>query len=210
MLLILCILSINIVKAKNKDLIGKIIFLDPGHGGMDPGAIYKDIYESKINLEITKKIERKLGELGAIVYLTRDGDYDLSLPNSYNHKRSDLSKRAEMINNSNCDLYLSIHLNSESTGIWHGAQVFYDDINSENKNIAYFFQERLKKELDTDREYKKITDRFLFKNINRPGVLVELGFLSNSNDRYLLMKDDYQEKVASILADTIVSYFSTK
>ncbi len=212
MILLTSILSINIVMAdsNNRDLIGKVIYLDPGHGGMDPGAIYKDIYESNINLEITKKLEQKLGSKGAIVLLTRDDDYDLSLPNSSNHKKSDLSKRASIINNSNCDLYLSIHLNSESTGLWHGAQVFYDDVNPQNKEIAYFFQEILKKELNTDREYKEISDRYLFRNIKRPGILVELGFLSNSNDRYLLLNNDYQEKIAETLTNAIVLYFSSR
>lgn len=212
MILLLSILSTNIIKAstKNDNLIGKVIYLDAGHGGMDPGAVYKDIYESNINLSITKKLEEKLGSSGAIVYLTRDGDYDLSNPSSTNHKRNDLDKRIKLINESNCDLYLSIHLNSESTGLWHGGQIFYDDINSENEVIANLFQEYLKKNLKTDRDYKRISDRYLFRKVNRPGILVEVGFLSNASDRYLLLQDSYQEKVASTLFEAINHYFSLK
>ena len=92
-------------------LLGKVIYVDPGHGGPDPGANYKDIYEKDINLEISKILSNLLMERGAIVYLTREGDYDLSSPHVYLRKRSDLSRRAKLINETKCDLYLSIHLN---------------------------------------------------------------------------------------------------
>ena len=79
-------------------------------------------------------LEDKLTKLGAIVYLTRYGDYDLAVTNTINRKRSDLSRRSNIINKSNCDLYLSIHLNAETSSTWRGGQIFYDDINSENKD----------------------------------------------------------------------------
>lgn len=212
MILFICILSINIIKAStsSRNLIGKIIYIDPGHGGVDPGAIYKDIYEADINLSIAKKLEKVLGEAGAIVYLTRDGNYDLSLPGAQYRKRSDLSRRANIINSSNCDLYLSIHLNSESTGLWKGAQVFYDDINPRNEVIAKIFQEELKNSLKSNREYKEIKDMYLHKRVERPGILVEVGFLSNASDRYLLTNKKYQDKVANVLLGAIYKYFSQK
>ena len=82
---------------------------------------------------------------GATVYLTRSGDYDLA-STTYYRKRSDLGNRARMINNSNCDLYLSIHLNSSLNSTWNGAQVFYDDINPKNKElILYIFSSNIVK-----------------------------------------------------------------
>lgn len=81
--------------------------------------------------------------MGAIVYLTRDGDYDLSNPKSSLRKRTDLYNRAQAINNSNADIYLSIHLNASKSTSWQGAQAFYDDINEENKKIAETFQNTL-------------------------------------------------------------------
>ncbi len=178
--------------------------------GLIPGAIYKDIYEADINLSIVKKLEKILGENGAIVYLTRDGNYDLSLPNAQYRKKSDLSRRANIINTSNCDLYLSIHLNSESTGLWKGAQVFYDDINSENKELAQIFQEKFKENLHSDRDYKEIKDMYLNKRIKRPGLLLEVGFLSNASDRYLLLKDEYQNKIALTILEALYDYFEKK
>ena len=101
--------------------------------------------EKDINLSISKILEDRLTKMGAIVYLTRYGDYDLAVNNTINRKRSDLSRRGNIINRSMCDLFVSIHLNAESTGIWRGAQVFYDDNNDNNKVFAKILQDNFKK-----------------------------------------------------------------
>src|SRR5574344_605383 len=98
LLLILFLTSISIVKASDFPLIGRVIYIDPGHGGRDPGALYKNIEEEDINLEISLKLRDLLEKNGAVVYMTRDGDYDLSI-NDNMRKRSDLSNRVSMINN---------------------------------------------------------------------------------------------------------------
>ena len=145
-LLLFIVIGINYVSANNDNmpLFGKVIYLDPGHGGKDPGAMYGGIMEKDINLEITKKLQNKLLKMGAIVYTTRDGDYDLSAINTSNHKRSDLSRRSNLINKSKCDIFLSIHLNAEDTNTWRGAQVFYNNSNQKNKVIAGIFQKKFK------------------------------------------------------------------
>ena len=195
--------KLNTLPLKNK-----VIYLDPGHGGLDPGAMYKSVKEKDINLEISNTLKKLLEENGATVYLTRDGDYDLSVPNTINRKRSDLSRRSNIINKSECDMFLSIHLNAESTGTWSGAQVFYDDINEENEKIAKIMQQLFKDNLNTNRKYKESTDLYLQKRIKRPGVLVELGFLSNANDRYLLKQKFYQKKVSSVMMQGIIKYLN--
>lgn len=207
---IISIFCINIGYADNSELslLGKVIYIDPGHGGTDPGAIYKDIHESDINLSISKKLYDILIKQGAIVYMTRDGDYDLSVTNAVNRKRSDLSRRANAINSSMCDLYISIHLNAEESSTWYGAQVFYDDINPENKKIAEIMQEEFTKTLNTKREYKEIDDMYLHKRVERPGILAEVGFLTNPNERYLLMQDSYQQKIALTIYNGIEKYFN--
>lgn len=189
-------------------LLGKVIYLDAGHGGKDPGAYYKDIYEEHINLSITLKLRDKLEKMGAVVYLTREGDYDLSNPGASLRKRSDLGNRAKMINSSDADIYLSIHLNSSVNTSWKGAQVFYDDINKNNESIAKIFQEEFNKNLKSNRDAKEISTLYMYKNITKPGVLLEVGFISNASDRYLLKKNDYQEKVSNVIANTLVKYFN--
>lgn len=179
----------------------------PAHGGMDPGAIYKNIEEKKINLEISKKLVKRLEQLGAIVYMTRYDDYDLSIKNTNNVKRSDLSRRAILINESNCDLYISIHLNSDLSPTWHGAQIFYDDVNKENESLARIMQETFKKEMKSNREYKELTNIYLYRKVKRLGILVEAGFLSNPNDRYLLRQKEYQQKIANTITKGILKYY---
>jgi len=207
--LILFLCTFSFARADDQELIllGKVIYLDPGHGGLDPGAIYKDIEEATINLEISQKLMNVLEQQGAIVYLTRNGDYDLAVNNAVNRKRSDLSRRGNIINRSMCDLYLSIHLNADTSNTWKGAQVFYDDINPNNEKIAKIMQQVLKEDLKTTRKYKETSDMYLHKRVTRPGVLIEVGFITNPNERYLLTTDSYQQKVANTITRGVIKYF---
>ena len=207
--LIIFICLFNEVFAKNRDnsLLSKVIYIDPGHGGADSGAFYKNYKESDLNLEISKKVMELLKTKGATVYLTRYGDYDLATPNAWNRKRSDLSRRAEIINKSNCDLYLSIHLNADDSGSLRGAEVYYDTINSENELIAKIFQDEFKKNLNTDRDYKENSTKYLQRRVSRPGVLLEVGFLSNVGDRALLTNNTYQQKIANVITNGVLRYF---
>ena len=161
-------------------------------------------------MSIVKKLEQALKKKGAQVFLTRDGDYDLSVPYTVNRKRSDLSRRSNMINRSQCDLYISIHLNADTSTTYHGAQVFYDSKVKQNKKIAEIIQSDLKQYLYTTRDAKQKNDMYLFHRLEKPGVLVEIGYITNPNDRYLLLQNEYQEKVANILTNSIIRYFYKK
>ncbi len=208
LLALLCFFNYVSAKDNNLSLLSKVIYLDAGHGGADSGAFYKNVKESDLNLKIVNKVMNLLRQDGAIVYLTRYGDYDLSVSNAWNRKRSDLSRRANIINQSNCDLYLSIHLNAEDSGTLHGAEVYYDTINPENKKIAEIFQEEFKKNLNTDRDYKENSTKYLQRRVSRPGVLLEVGFLSNASERALLKSDTYQNKIATVIRNAVNLYFS--
>ncbi|MEG2028614.1 MAG: N-acetylmuramoyl-L-alanine amidase [Bacilli bacterium] len=204
----LCTFSFFQVDAEEPQLIGKIIYLDAGHGGIDPGALYKNIKEKDINLQIVLKLKESLEKKGATVYLTRYGDYDLSLPNAINSKRSDLSRRANIINDSLCDIYISVHLNAEISNSWNGAQIFYDNVNKNNEKLAQIMQEEFKRSTKTKRKYKLINEMYMFKRIKRVGILIEAGFITNPNERYILRKDWYQTKIVNIINNGILKYFS--
>ena len=195
------------IKATSLPLFGRTFYIDAGHGGLDPGSIYKDIYEKDINLDICFAIKEQLESLGATVYMTRYGDYDLSYMRTGARKRSDLNNRAKIINDSGADMYISIHLNSVSSTTWHGAQVFYDDVNSKNVEIAKLFQAYFKKNLNTKREVKEIKTMLLNRKITIPGVLIEIGFLSNANDRYLLRQKWYHKRIAKNISDVLINYY---
>ena len=207
-LLTILLFSITFVSANSIKsdllLLGKVIYLDPGHGGTDPGAVYKDIYEKDITLSICKKLKELLENEGAIVYMTRYDDYDLS-DSTYNRKRRDLNNRTKAINEAMPDVYISIHLNSMNSTTWAGAQVFYDDVNKNNKKLA----EILQANINNKRSIKEINNILMNRKIKVPGVLIEVGFLSNPNDRYLLKNQDYQYKLSNKIKDSIIKYFNS-
>ena len=187
-------------------LLGKVIILDAGHGSEDPGTTYGKIYEKDINLKISLYLEKALSKYGASVIMIRDGDYDLSTPNTNHRKKSDFDNRIKLINESKGDMYISIHLNYLSNSAYKGAQVFY---NNDNKNLAQVVQNHLNQELNGNREIKKIpTSTYMYNKLKIKGVLIECGFLSNASERNLLQSDEYQEKVAVSIADAIVKYYS--
>jgi len=179
---------------------------DTCHGKEDPGTSYGKILEKDINLDIAKALEKKLGSLGAIVILTRDGDYDLSSPNATYRKKSDFDNRIKLINESNADLYVSIHLNYLSDSKYSGPQVFY---RNDDKMLAETIQNKMNTELKGTRKIKPIPkDTYMYNKLKVNGVLIECGFLSNPNERVLLTKKDYQKKVAKSIADGLILYFN--
>ena len=192
--IVLLIFSVFVVKSKNNVLSGKIIYLDAGHGGVDGGAKYKDINEEDINLSIVMTLKEEFEKEGAKVYLTST---------TYYRKRSDLGNRALMINNSDCDLYLSIHLNSSLNTSWNGAQVFYDDINPKNAILANILQKEL-----SNKNAVLANDYYMYSRIKKTGVLLEVGFISNYNDRNNLQNKEYQIKISANIIKGIVKFFT--
>ena len=186
-------------------LSGKLIIIDAGHGSKDVGTSYNDILEKDLNLNISKKIEEQLIMNGASVILVREGDYDLSSPNSKKRKRSDFNNRIEYINNSNADIYLSIHINYLNDKKYNGAQVFYNK--DKNKKLANTIQMELNK-ITTPRAIKKTPNVYMYDKLKIKGVLIECGFLSNYNERNKLINDDYQTLLSKMIVDGIIKYFT--
>jgi len=124
-------------------------------------------------------------------------------------KVQDLHRRADLVNESDAELFVSIHLNSIPSPKWRGAQTFYSGKLIESKIAAELIQEELVNHLkNTDREAKEINHVYLLKSVKKPAVLVEAGFLSNPDERRLLMDKDYQEKVADAIYKGILRYFT--
>lgn len=184
---------------------GKVIVVDAGHGGKDPGTTYKDIYEKDINLSISLYLEEYLSVYGATVVLTRDSDSDLSYGETNHRKKTDFDNRIKIINSKYTDMYVSIHLNYLSDSKYYGAQVFY---NKDNELLAEKIQEYLNNNLDTNREIKKIPSlTYMYEKLNPRGVLIECGFLSNASERNKLITSKYQKRIAQVIAMSIVNYY---
>ena len=124
---LIIIISIFNVNASNLTfpLLGKTIYLDAGHGGVDNGATVNNVKEKDLNLQIVYKLKETLTSAGATVLLTRKDDNDISNPNALYRKKSDFDNRIKLINNSNADLYISIHQNIYQNKKYSGPQVFY-------------------------------------------------------------------------------------
>lgn len=187
-------------------LLNKLIYIDPGHGGVDPGAIYKDLRESDINLRFAKIIGKYIEQLGGIVYYTRDDDYDLSSTTN-RRKKSDLTNRIKLINDSNAHIYLSIHVNSESSNSWYGSQIFYTVENKNNIFLAKSLQQNLYVQNISKRKISIIKDTYMYDRIKIAGVLIEIGFISNYSDRLNLQNTEYIDKFSRIIVAGIVEYF---
>ncbi len=193
-----------------------IIGVDPGHGGIDPGTVSKSgVREDRVNLSISLKLKRLLEQSGGIVVITRKDEKGLYTEesNTLKEKKSeDLKKRKEIIEKGNCDLLISIHLNSFSQSKYYGAQTFYKKDCEDSKMIAYTIQEELKKTLDkdNDRVPQERDDVFLIREVNIPAIIVECGFLSNPREEKLLSNEKYQEKVAWAIYLGIMRYFNQK
>ena len=191
---------------KGYSLLGKCIYLDAGHGGRDSGAISSTFYEKDMNLLLTRKLEKELSSRGAIVYMTRDGDYDLS-KSVVNKKRDDLYRRVLMINKSHCDMYVSMHLNASPSSKWSGIQIFYSNILRENKSIAEVVTNTMKENMKNVRDIQRENGYYMYSKIKIPGILVEAGFISNSNDNYKIRQGEYQDILVSNIAMGIENYF---
>lgn len=191
-------------------LSGKVIILDPGHGGKDGGAIAKTgLVEKEVTLAVANYLRDYLQQAGALVLMTREGDYDLADRDAIIRKKQDLERRAELVNMSETDLMLSIHLNSFPSPKWRGAQTFYNPSRAENKHAAKLIQEELINNLhNTTREAKVDEEIYVLKAIHAPGALVEIGFLSNPEEAYLLGQSAYQIEVANAIYLGVLRYFS--
>ena len=203
---IFCFSRVNAV-VNDFSLLGKSIYLDAGHGGVDSGSISNTFYEKDMNLILVKELEAILASKGAIVYLTRDGDYDLA-KSTTNRKRNDLYNRVKLINNSGCDLYISMHLNASPSSRWNGIQIFYSNVLKENKILGETITNTLKSNMKNIRDLKLENGYYMYSKIKVPGILVEAGFISNANDNYKMRQKEYREILLNNIVLGIEKYFS--
>ena len=198
-------------------LSGKCIVIDAGHGGLDGGAVSKDgTAEKDINLKIAMHLRKMLVKNGAEVIMTRTEDISLHSNDEASvrgKKRSDLNNRRELVNNSNADFLISIHLNYFVEPQYKGAQMFYEGSHPESKILGEILQKSLIENLDSGntRVAKKLdTMKLLFNDLSIPGVIAECGFLSNYEETQKLKNSDYQQKIAKALYLGINEYFNTQ
>ncbi len=194
-------------------LAGAVVAIDAGHGGVDGGAVSQDgIVEKDIALKVSAKVRDYLQQAGAVVVMTREGDYDLADEETKGYSRrktQDLHKRVEVVNDSDAQLLVSIHLNSIPSSKWSGAQCFYALGSVEGERLANKIQEQLASFTEkTDRVPLPDKRIFLLKSVDMPAVTVEVGFLSNPEEARLMTTEDYQQKLAHSIYLGIAQYIT--
>lgn len=205
-ILLACIGTIYKIHSKEQNVYEKyVVVIDPGHGGWDQGASREQIYEEDLNFQVALYLKQFLESQDVTVIMTRTSDVDLASPTSDNRKREDLKRRVELMNMGN--LFVSIHMNIAESSV-QGSQVFSSE-KEESILLADTIQEELKK-LNNSKFISKIGDYYILNESDTIGVIVECGFLSNSEERKQLQQPQYQEKLAYAICTGILEYEGKK
>ncbi|MBQ7871851.1 MAG: N-acetylmuramoyl-L-alanine amidase [Oscillospiraceae bacterium] len=183
------------------------VVVDPGHGGEDGGAVSGDgVEESRLNLEVSLRLNELLRFTGQRTIMTRSEDISISdegLDTIKARKASDLRNRVALVNGTENAVLLSIHQNSlPSSTVTHGAQVFWNT-QPGAEELAVCIQDVLNGAVNTGNEKhpKAIPQTiYLTKHAQAPSVVVECGFLSNPAETLQLQQPAYQVKLAAAVA----------
>ena len=186
------------------------IVIDAGHGGRDGGAVGKvtGVTESYLNLQYALKLKELCEDYGFNVVLTRKDMNGLYSAFATNKKKSEMLKRQEIIEKSNANLVVSLHMNSTKISSARGAQVFYRDGFSQGGSLAGSVQTALNEEIEYAKKTAKTGDFYILNCTDIPSILVECGFLSNVEEEILLQDDDYITKFCNALLYGILTYFT--
>ena len=187
-------------------LAGRIIVVDPGHGGRDPGAMAGGVSEKDVVLDIALILRDLLREAGAAVVMVREADVDLSQPIHGRKKITDLMARVEIVRQTSPDLYVSIHANIIGSSRWRGAQVFYNAKDDRNRVLAAHIQAELSEVYGVPRGVARDRRQYILKQVEVPAVCVEAGFLSNAADRRMLQTPAEQRRIAWGISRGIAAY----
>lgn len=186
------------------------IVLDAGYGGRDGGVIgYNNTIEKDINLKYTLALKKLLESNNIRVILTRSDDDGLYDNNSKNKKLSDMSVRQEIIENTQPELVVSIHMNSFPLKSVSGANCFYGKDNESGKQIADYIQKLFAKNMNSRNSLSKEGDYYILNCTQYPSVLIECGFLSNPTEEAMLNSDEYQNIVIYNIYCGIVAFLGT-
>ena len=191
----------------------KTIIVDAGHGVPDEGAeSSKGTTEAETNLAIALKLQNLLEASGCTVLLTRSDEnaiYDIDSKTLKQKKISDIHNRVKIGNESEADVFVSIHLNKIPQQQYYGWQCFYKEGNEKGQKLAVSIQENLNNSIqkENNRVAHTINNVYIIKHVEIPTTIVECGFLSNPEEEQLLLNDEYQNRLAWGIYNGIINYF---
>lgn len=185
-----------------------IILIDPGHGGFDSGAIgrYTKVHEDDLNLAVSLKLRKLFEDNGYKVVMTRDDENAVGVT-----KDGDMWKRRNIIDNSNADIVICVHMNKFSDSSVHGPITFYFEKSIEGEKLAKSVQDELNAALKPYRPRTYKPERYyILRSGQCPCILVECGFISNEREERLLQTDDYQAKCAYAIYQGATLYLANR
>lgn len=190
------------------------VIVDAGHGGEDGGAVAGDIYEKDINLKIAQKLSAYLQKAGFHVTQVRTEDisvYDEGIESISEKKTSDLHNRLELFNSDLDNIVISIHQNRFTDSRYSGTQVFYSPNNEDSEKLAEAIRASVVSALQPDntRECKAADESiFVMNGAKVPAVLVECGFMSNTEELSKLTDERYQSQLAKCIYKGFMEYYN--
>ncbi|MES1053179.1 N-acetylmuramoyl-L-alanine amidase [Bacillus thuringiensis] len=174
----------------------KVIVIDPGHGGNDPGSIGPNgTREKDITLKTAKNIQKKLEEKGMTVILTREDDTFVPLKN-----------RVAIAQNKSADLFLSIHYDGFTTNDVKGVTTYYYK-GLKEQVLAKTIHEHLFKHIQAKNRGVKSGDYYVLRENQKPSILLELGYITNPEDEQRMHSQQFQADVASGVVNGVIEYF---
>lgn len=199
----------------------KVVMLDPGHGGEDPGAVsdYSGLREKEVNLSIALKVKEMLEKDNYKVIMTRTED-KLEYENTTSEtqmRKQDLARRKKMMDEGGANIVVSIHLNKFPQTKYYGAQVFFPHNSPESQKLANYLQNSIKEIADPSNKRAALVKGkpnelpiIILRDIKTTTAVVECGFLSNPEEEKKLMTREYQDKLSEAITGGIKSYFDKK
>ena len=191
------------------------VVIDAGHGGEDGGAIGQNgVLEKTLNLQLAERLADLLATNGVKVIMTRREDvmlYDRSVDYRGQKKMLDLAARLRIARENENDLFVSIHMNAYPEERYHGLQVYYSPHDPRSQAAADTIQEAVQAHLqpDNQRRIKEATSAiYLLKHLETPAILIECGFISNRRECELLCEEGYAQRLALVIADSILQHLS--
>lgn len=204
--------SVTVLKESEPVQNRTVIIIDAGHGGIDGGATScTGIPESHINLQISLRLNDLVQLLGFETKMIRKTDTSVYTEGNTiaAQKVSDLKQRVKLVNETKNAVLVSVHQNTFLDSRYSGAQVFYANDDT-SRELAKVMQADLISNLNpgSKRQCKSSDGIYLMQNIQRPGVLIECGFLSNPEEEANLQTAEYQKQIASVVATCISRFYS--
>lgn len=191
-------------------MVGKVITVDPGHGGIDPGSHDSgSVLEKDIVLEIARDLCYLLAKARAVPILTRHGDWEMSpiWPEETTRHRQDLAARIHIAHRTASDVFISIHVNKIGSKSTRGAIVFYSKNKPESKRLATCIQQALREVAPFRGQSVLEGDYYVLNAARLPAVIIEVGFLSNPEEKELLLTPSYRRRLAETILRGLLSFF---